>query len=97
MSDVRDDYVATGIASYSPLFEGSPDVEVLIAAELDVVAEDALDAAFGPSWQPVTRTELVTPPTGLAATGQDVDNSEVADVMDRRRTWALNLDDGVDL
>lgn len=98
LSNIRDDYVATGIARYSPLVQGSPDAEVLINSELDIVAEDALDAVFGPSWQPVTRAELVAPPTGLAATGQYLDNGDdVAEITEHSRTWSRNFGDGVDL
>ncbi|WUN54933.1 hypothetical protein OG947_10935 [Rhodococcus sp. NBC_00297] len=61
-------------------------------------AEDALDAVVEPSWEPATRAELAAPPTGVAATGQYMNNiDDVAEILERSRTWARNLNDGVRL
>lgn len=90
--------VDSGTDAPTPEPAGSDALKMLLAAEFETVAEDALDAVVEPSWEPVTRIELAAPPTGVAATGQYLDNSDdVAEIMERSRTWSTNLDDGVDL
>ncbi|MBY6708095.1 hypothetical protein HQ308_14915 [Rhodococcus sp. BP-241] len=84
--------------TFTPDPDGSAALEMLLAAEFETVAEDALDAVVEPTWEPVSRAELAAPPTGLAGAGQYLDNGDdVADIVERSRTWSLNLDDGVDL